>query len=876
MPQHPIDRVRSIVLRASGLPVAERAEFVARECAGDDALRREVWSFLESDPSVDSDSDSNSVNQTPGWPPIGAWGESLGASLGAPAADAFPGYRLLRELGRGGNGVVYLAEATPADAPARPEGAEPRYFAIKLLSSWLASPTAHDRLRREGAALRRLDHPGIAHWVETGAIQRGGSEQIYLVLEYIEGKNLREHLADLLTGQRADAALALFVQIVEAVAHAHAQGIVHRDLKPENVIVDLQGRAKVIDFGLARLLELDSESAQLTQAGQIVGTLGYLSPEQADPTRGPTDARSDVYALGVLGYEMLTGAYPYPVDGAALTRSLRSIVEETPPPASQVDRSLRGNLDWILARALEKSPRHRYRDAGEMAAALKRHADGERVAPIGAGLRRFVRSSISNPQRRARALAVAGITAILLALGVVVAREQMDRSKVDAQMQSLFGLVDEMDSVRQFHSGNADSMAVALSLIHRADSLLAVIPAQPYSPDFRCYLRWREGEVHFFLAGMTDDPAELDATERCWEEARNVARNPGALRALNTQSNLTGRIGADARSTPESGLAMVWQAKARYGAPRLNLLRAAERREHAVRFMTEGPREAFPFRVDQIDPDSYERAVAQSRADLAATYISLAELGDVPSRLEQALDLFRLAETSSGFRRDWEPYSALQFHRGRGYRIRAREATHASATPDSSVSTARVIADLDSARLFLPRYLADAHDPSDRQRSRLAVELAECDRVEAELLQRPVPLRAALDRLDRARAALTMTQPPPPALERELLRVDLARDQVLCDLALLRRDPRLLREAAQSLSLMSPAADSLQLPILAAEAEREFGRLERIRWQLAGDAAARERAILHLSRAGDRLIEPHHPRHHRLIREELALLTAGR
>jgi len=307
---------------------------------------------------------------------------------------------VVRLLGRGGMGSVFEAEQ---ENPRR-------RVAVKVLSIGLGAPEHLQRFRQEAELLGRLHHPGIAHVYEAGTTELGGASGPYFAMELVEGATLLEHArhAEL----ELEARLALLVQVCEAVQHAHEAGILHRDLKPSNVVVDGGGRAKVLDFGVARLLEpADAAGRAVTATGLIVGTLASMSPEQVSASSAGLDPRSDVYALGVLGYELVTGRAPLDVAELPLPQAARLICEQDPPLAGRFDRRLRGDVETILAKAMSKDRAQRYESARALADDVRRYLRREPIMARPAStfyhLRMFA--------RRNRAF-VAGLVVAALAL----------------------------------------------------------------------------------------------------------------------------------------------------------------------------------------------------------------------------------------------------------------------------------------------------------------------------------------------------------------------------------------------------------------------------------------------------------------------------
>ena len=281
-------------------------------------------------------------------------GGFLNTGLQVPTAELVLGpWKLERPLGAGGMGAVWLARRT--------QGAGDPRAAIKLLNLALQSPMGQARFRREGALLGRLDHPGIARLLDTGVSPAG---QPYLVLEYIEGTRIDTFARErALTDQQR---IELVLQVLAAVEHAHANQVVHRDIKPPNILVTADGIAKLLDFGIAKMLSPDGSlgSAPLTAGSARVLTPEYAAPEQASGTS--VSPATDVYAVGVLLYLLLSGKHPTAEGRRGAGEIIASLFEVEPAPLGL------GSIDEVLQRALRKSPEERYRSAREMSRALSR------------------------------------------------------------------------------------------------------------------------------------------------------------------------------------------------------------------------------------------------------------------------------------------------------------------------------------------------------------------------------------------------------------------------------------------------------------------------------------------------------------------------
>lgn len=391
-------KLKGVFNEACEAPIHERAALIEAKCAGDPELQREVESMLAhiEVPAVDLESVARGIAIQ--------WGEALRHEQGGRVPKGMPErigpFTMVSVLGQGGMGVVYLARQD------KPE----RQVALKLIRPDLTSSDVMRRFDRETRALGRLQHPGIAQIFEAGVAEVGGTQQPYIAMEFVRGRTLLKYAAEEALGTRDR--LALMEQIARAVEHAHQQGVIHRDLKPANIVVDERGQPKVLDFGIARTTDDEVRTQTLrTGVGQLIGTLPYMSPEQVSGEPEAVDTRADVYALGVICFELLTDRLPVDVQDRSIPEAVRIITQTEPTRLGAVNRVLRGDLDTIVGKALEHEKSKRYASAGAMADDIRRYLDDEPILARPASAMYQLRKLA----RRNKALVI-GTAAVLLVL----------------------------------------------------------------------------------------------------------------------------------------------------------------------------------------------------------------------------------------------------------------------------------------------------------------------------------------------------------------------------------------------------------------------------------------------------------------------------
>lgn len=381
-----IDRVQHLFERAARLAPEDRRELLVQECGEDASLQAEVESLLEHDLKADR-SKFLGASQPRGDAPVDQIGaaEETRAIAGSAATDPptpeIEGYEITRELNRGGQGVVFQAI----------QKSTRRKVAIKVLREGPYAPdAARRRFERELSLVASLRHPNIISIFHSGAT-RGGWQ--FYVMDYVRGAPMHEHVRA--KKLALEEALRLFLEVCDAIQYAHQRGIIHRDLKQTNVIVDTGGVPHVLDFGLAKIISAP-DGSMLTLTQEILGTPAYMAPEQFSGNPDSVDTRSDVYALGVVLFELLTGNHPFSLDGG-LSRIMRRVTESDPTPPARAwtpqlgitqstTRRVRGGtcpideeLTTIVMKALSREPGRRYQSVSEFATDLRHYLSGEPI-----------------------------------------------------------------------------------------------------------------------------------------------------------------------------------------------------------------------------------------------------------------------------------------------------------------------------------------------------------------------------------------------------------------------------------------------------------------------------------------------------------------
>ncbi len=545
-------QVESVFAAVQALPREQRDAALASRCAGDEELRREVERLL----AVGGTTHQGPLDR----PPTAASG-IIGAAPPISAADLRVGstianYHLLAVLGEGGMGVVYRARQT------RPS----REVALKIIRPGLASPALLRRFEFEAEMLGRLQHPGIAQIIEAGTFDTGLGPQPYFAMELVSGgggdgtggaRSLVEHCNEQHLDQRQR--LELFRRVCDAVEHAHQRGVIHRDLKPGNILVDAAGQPKILDFGVARAVESGTgPSPQITVVATgekpLIGTLAYMSPEQVESEPSRIDTRTDVYALGVILYQLVSGRLPHDLTGKALHDALRTVTESDPPSLSTVLTSARGDLETIASKALEKERERRYQSAAALSEDLRRFLNDEPISarPPSAWYqaRKFTRRhrALVGGATMAVVALVGGLTATALGLAEASRERDAARSALARQKTTADLLKQVMSGVDPEVAKGRDNFVLRRMLDEWAARVEKDLSQQPED----------RHELRTLIAGTYVKLSQFDRAEPLYRAALVSAREQWGEKSAQAAECLAGlaeALGQAGRYTEAEGYA---------------------------------------------------------------------------------------------------------------------------------------------------------------------------------------------------------------------------------------------------------------------------------------------------------------------------------
>ena len=564
------EQLQSLFRAAIEQSPLERDAFITQSCADDGSLLDQLRDLLA------AHDQAQDFLAEPAWTAItgGAAVPSVPNDENTLVGRRVGQYQINRVIASGGMGTVYEA------VQEQPR----RTVALKIMRSGLASRAALRRFEFEVEVLGRLQHPYIAQIFEAGTFQTDAGVQPFFAMELIHGQPLVEYATTqkLTTAQK----LSLLVKICEGIDHAHQKGVIHRDLKPDNILIVDQGLQaqthqgkpppaptsegdaclddsmvprlglpKILDFGIARATGLDIQHAtQRTDIGQLIGTIAYMSPEQIAGDPDQIDTRCDVYALGVICYELLTGRLPHDdLRRKTVPEAVRTVREQEPRPLSSIDRTLRGDLEWITMKAIEKDRARRYGSAAQLAADIVRHLHHQPVlaGPPSATYR------FSKMVSRQRAAVIAGLGIVIsLVAGTTLstlmyleAARQRDRAQeernhaVDAKKVAQSSFRQAMDiagrmtyfaesELSNLAGGTKARKALAETALQDLVKLEAAAPGGP-SPYLMGYAYQRVGEVHMVMGHTTEALAShLTALDIRQRQAQAEPADRATQRAL--------------------------------------------------------------------------------------------------------------------------------------------------------------------------------------------------------------------------------------------------------------------------------------------------------------------------------------------------------
>ncbi|MCA8971533.1 MAG: serine/threonine protein kinase [Planctomycetes bacterium] len=527
------ERIKTIVGEISELPPSDREAALVERCGDDARLLSEARALLAAFDDAGDFLEEPAIADSAIYTRTNAWRDEQKRSSSRSDGSTWVGRRIAsyvieNEIAEGGMGSVYRATHDRTG----------QVVALKVLRQTVGGDEWRARFEHEVRVLGKLRHPAIAQIHDAGVttLEDCNASVPYFVMEFVDGRSMTDHArqANLGTKER----LELVRRVCEGVQYAHQRGIIHRDLKPENILVTEVGHAKVVDFGIARVERSeDDHTTQMTRAGQILGTLSYMSPEQLSGDPDLIDARSDVYALGVILFELLAGQKPIDIAGLPLANAIRKVQEAEPRRLSTANRKYAGDLETIVSTALDKEPSRRYASVSEFSADIGRYLNNEPIAARPATaiyqLKKFA--------RRHRGF-VAGIAFAFaaLAVGLVTTFVFM----LEAKSQERLARVAERDSAdfaifleRMFESADVEQAGKAMTVLELLDSnAIRVDTAFADKPRLRARLFSAIGWDYFSLGAYAKALTYQEKARHLYAEA-NGETSVEAIAEANRRNN---------------------------------------------------------------------------------------------------------------------------------------------------------------------------------------------------------------------------------------------------------------------------------------------------------------------------------------------------
>ncbi|MBK7769481.1 MAG: serine/threonine protein kinase [bacterium] len=799
-----------------------RTAFARNACADDEALLREVLDLL----ACHAEGAKDALDAAPSW------------YVPEPVPERIGPYRVLGLVGQGGMGMVYRAQRLDG-------GDTAPTVALKVLRPGLVTGQMERRFQREIEVLRRLDHSGIARLLDAGAADGAP----YLVTEFVDGLTLSRWRTEV--EALPEDRLRVLADLCDAIHFAHAGGVIHRDLKPENIIVTPEGRPKVLDFGIARLSDDEAALSTLaTQTGQLLGTIRYMSPEQAIGGTAAIDERSDIYALGVLAFELLTGGLPYNLKRLSTPRALLEITTAEPGHVGGRD----GALDLIVRHALEKDPGRRYRTAAAMADDVRSHLAGRPISlrkpgPV-ARLRRDLRA---RPRIRRLALGTLfALATVVIALALTANRQV----RPTVTWAGFDAKVEEADQLRHSGPQTRENYLAAAAIFQQARAELVQLPAAPHTPDVSRYLKWRLGELYYFIGELEHDAELLEQARGYWRDAAETPWTPGSALGIDRAALYRDKVLRLGYHHLQAGIGMAHAGMARLQTPVTHLRNAAAYQQDALASLAEGAWNYHDVTEPSINPVD---ELAHARLNRGRALTALGAAVDSLAVIEHGLALIRAADETGGMREP-EGRSLFEEALGAGYLHRAGllDPTDAIACLDSArvhLDRARDLRGLDAGRTYWRLQLL--RGALWERQADLATSAGEFARL----------VGLAREEIESSRASLHTGDD-----DLELAQTDAILAAVTARLAAADRDQAGFALADSLLHRAQSILTGDHFPLQFAEFSLRQGQVARLRWESFGDAADSSEAAGAFTRAARAVPAVEWPSLHRRVAAEVRSL----